>query len=287
MRRGFTLLELVVALVVLGIALTGLFPLMVVHSRALESLELRYTDTGNQHDNWYCPVLPPDKTAFGVIAREDYGNWYLIPSADPWARKLGTMATLSRQTPTAPSVASIDDDEDLANNDYAETGSGWTEEANPQAFQGDRRRHAPATGTMPPPEIDYAVWTFTIANPGYYQVLATWSQATDQTQATNACYEVYGGGSLMNSVVVSQDVLPDGPVYLGHPWRLVATQYLQAGTLQVKLRGGVTIGNEATDGHVVADGVRIVPVENRLQILSLEKSFDSERATARVRVVSP
>ena len=59
-RPGFTFLEFLVAMVVLGIALTGLFPLMVVCSRGVESLELRYSDQGNKNNNWFSPVYRPD-----------------------------------------------------------------------------------------------------------------------------------------------------------------------------------------------------------------------------------
>jgi prepilin-type N-terminal cleavage/methylation domain-containing protein len=71
-RRGFSLLEFQVALVVFGIALAGLFPLVVMHSRGLESLEKKSAAAG---------------------------QWYLAPSPDAWARKLGAAAALVREDP--------------------------------------------------------------------------------------------------------------------------------------------------------------------------------------------
>ena len=122
-RPGFTFLEFMVAMVVLGIALTGLFPLMVVCSRGVESLELRYTAEGNKNNNWFSPVYRTDSHSAGPIPREDYGTWYVIPSADPWASKLGAVATFSRTMPSASPSSFIVDD--TSTSGYSTTGT-WT-----------------------------------------------------------------------------------------------------------------------------------------------------------------
>jgi hypothetical protein len=62
------MLELQIALVLFGIALTGLGPLAVMHSRQLRKLEGR---------------ISPQVT------------YYLIPPTDPWARKLGAAASIA------------------------------------------------------------------------------------------------------------------------------------------------------------------------------------------------
>jgi prepilin-type N-terminal cleavage/methylation domain-containing protein len=72
-RGGFSMLELQVALVVFGIALTGLGPLVVMHSRQLKKLEGRFS---------------PGTT------------YYLIPASDLWARKLGASASLATSSST-------------------------------------------------------------------------------------------------------------------------------------------------------------------------------------------
>ena len=46
----------------------------------------------------------------------------------------------------------------------------------------------------------------------------------------------------------------------------------------------VQLNGQSTTGFTVADGVRIVLVENNVQVLSLERSLGSEEATARVSV---
>ncbi len=67
-RAGISLLELQVALVLFGIALAGLGPLVVMHLKQLKRLENRLSDTS---------------------------TYYLTPSSDAWARKLGAAAAIS------------------------------------------------------------------------------------------------------------------------------------------------------------------------------------------------
>ena len=70
-------MELEVAFVVFGIALSGLAPLVVMHLRQVEKLEKRLNDAT---------------------------TYYLTPSSDPWARKLGAAATMSSTAPTVTEV---------------------------------------------------------------------------------------------------------------------------------------------------------------------------------------
>jgi hypothetical protein len=72
-RAGVSLLELEVAFVVFGIALSGLAPLVVMHLRQVEKLEQRLNAST---------------------------TYYLTPSSDSWARKLGAAATISSTAPT-------------------------------------------------------------------------------------------------------------------------------------------------------------------------------------------
>jgi type II secretory pathway pseudopilin PulG len=76
-RAGFSLLELQVAFVVFGIALTGLCPLVVMQTRHVKNLEAR---------------LNPQTV------------YYFVPSSDLWTAKLGAAATVTSQyvTPTPP-----------------------------------------------------------------------------------------------------------------------------------------------------------------------------------------
>ena len=63
-------MEFEVALIVLGLTLSGLFPVVVMYSRGLESLEQR--------------------SLIGA-------PWYVVPSSLEWARKLGASASIARR----------------------------------------------------------------------------------------------------------------------------------------------------------------------------------------------
>jgi hypothetical protein len=76
-RDGFSFLELEVSLVLLGIALAGLVPLGVMQSKQIKNLESRL---------------------------DHRSTYYLAPSSNVWARKLGAGATIETEQPgTAPS----------------------------------------------------------------------------------------------------------------------------------------------------------------------------------------
>ena len=109
-RRGFTLLEFVVALLLFGFAMSGLFPLVVMYSRALESLEQRPSQLSTHRNasvdgnayrlanpaEWYqVGTAPYTRTASQPNAGDWVHKWYFVPSSDTasqgsdvWARKL-------------------------------------------------------------------------------------------------------------------------------------------------------------------------------------------------------
>lgn len=76
-RAGFSLLELEIAVVIFGIALSGLAPHTVMYIKHLDHLQDRFS---------------PEQT------------YYLVPSSDQWARKLGAAATVTTVDPGAVTV---------------------------------------------------------------------------------------------------------------------------------------------------------------------------------------
>jgi prepilin-type N-terminal cleavage/methylation domain-containing protein len=80
-RAGFSLLELEVALVLFGIALSGFGPHAVMYTKHLNRLETRFS---------------PQATHF------------LIPSYDRWARKLGAAASITTVDPGSVTPAPDD-----------------------------------------------------------------------------------------------------------------------------------------------------------------------------------
>lgn len=243
-RTGFSLLELQVAFVLFGIALAGLGPLVVMQSRQLQQLESRL---------------------------DDQTTYYLVPSTDAWASKLGVPALLETAEPGAPSPAPVTLI-DNGDSGYSETDLGamdWQTESRSNAFQGDLRwNNGGAIG-------DKAAWQFTGLEPRWYEVLVTFPH--EGNQASNAPYTVYDGAVAKGTVRINQKLPPSGAFFEGRPWEGLGAFFITSGTLRVGLA-------DDADGNIAADAVRIEPAGNEVQVTSLEKSPVSEEVTAHVSV---
>ena len=243
-RPGFSLLELQVSFVIFGIALAGLGPLVVMQSRQLQQFESRFDD----------------QTAY-----------YLVPSTDDWARKLGAPASIETEDPGSPSpppVTLIDDGDP----GYSETDVDiidWQTEFRANAFGGGLRwNNGGGIG-------DKASWQFTGLEVGWYEVLVTYPN--EGNQATDAPFTVYDGAVARGTVRINQQVAPSGAVFEGSPWESLGKFSITGDTLRVEL-------SDDADGNIVADAVRIVPAGNKVDVVSLEKSFVEEEVTAHVSV---
>ena len=132
LRHGFSLVELQVAFVVFAIAVAGLGPLVVMQSKHLKKIEDRFNP----------------KTTY-----------YLVPSSDEWARKLGAGASVKTQDPgpaPAPPVVTIDDGDP----GFSTVGSDWATKTSASSFQGDYRKHDAGDGSKT------ATWQFNGLTPG-------------------------------------------------------------------------------------------------------------------------
>jgi type II secretory pathway pseudopilin PulG len=243
-RIGFSLLEFQVAFVIFGVALAGLGPLVVMQSRQLRKLESRL---------------------------DDQTTHYLVASKSAWARKLGASASIQTTDPgppPPPPVTLVDN----GNPGYRETDVGvidWQSELRSHAFHGTVRwNNGGGVG-------DKAQWQFTGLAPGWYQVLVTFPNGGDQ--ASDAPYTVYDGSLAKGTVRIDQRVAPSGPIFEGSRWASLGLFSIVGDTLRVEL-------SDDADGNIVADAVRIVPVRNVVQIVSLEKSLVGEEMTAHLSV---
>jgi hypothetical protein len=246
-RGGSTLLEFEVALVVFGVALTGVLPLVVMHSRVVRGLERQHSAVG---------------------------QWYLSPAPDPWARKLGACATLVAQDPgpVPKPAALVVDDSDPG---YVETGAGWSTVAVAQALEGELCECLPLPPRTPPASAATAAWTFAGVVPGWYHVEATWLPARHQTAA--AAYAFFDAGVPRGQATVNQTAAPAGTAYQGSQWQILGKAYFGSGAARVQVTA-------QPDGYLVTDGMMLAPVENNVQILSLQRSFNSDSATVNVSV---
>lgn len=242
-RAGFSFLEHQVAFVVFGIALAGMGPLVVMQLRQTRTLEERF---------------------------DNATTYYLVPSGDPWARKLGAEASIETADPgpaPPPPVMVIDNGEA----GYSESGpEDWHGHAR-AAFNGNLRCHNAAGGGS-----NTASWEYTGLTPGRYEVLVTWLEKYHL--ATNAPYTVYDGVDPQGTVLVNQKLSPSGDVIDGRPWQSLGV-FTVGGTV---LR--VVLSDDANEERVIADGARIVPWKNDVQVVSLDKSLTSEEMTAHVSV---
>lgn len=240
-RNGFTILELQVAFVTFAIAMAGLCPLVVMQSKHLARIEERFSDDA---------------------------TYYLIPSTDDWARKLGASASIKTEDPGPPAadpVLIIDNDE----SGFSKIGTAWTLQTDSGSFQGDYYQQNAGDGSA------IAAWQFAGLAPGWYDVRVTWLKK--KKQASNAPFTVYDGSDSEGTFLVDQEVVPSGDTYSGVAWESLGTFLITNGTLKVEL-------SDDADGKVIADGVRLVQVQNSVQINSLEKSLTGEVTTAHVSV---
>lgn len=203
------------------------------------------------------------------LAPED--TWYFVPSSEEWARKLGAGAMRMATDPgplPKPDELLVDD----LDPEYFESGMGWTTLTDSRAYAGACRRHAPGTGGT-------ATWTFTDIPPDSYHVLATWPDAPDQTVVA---YDVYVGAKRVGRFNANQTQPPEGNTFHGYPWVRLNSQSLAlvSGTARVEV---ASVNNH----WVAADAVRLAPIRNVVQVLSLDRSLGSQDVTAQVSVTPP
>ena len=290
-RHGFTLLEIVVAMTVFGIALTGLFPLLVILSRDLQPLKKIAAD-GSTSYRCETPARDGNIDGDGISPPPVYVKhvWYMTPSDDPWVRKLDAGARLysAELTAAAPSQVTSatspipfgatfvqqDNYQGSSNNDGDGMFSSpsWTYLDSVSAALGGDHHRDPAlpTGSTP---VKIAQWTLTVEADGWYSIQATWTAAEDQ--ATDVLYSVAVNGTPLTTVasVNQHDAPADITDADGRAWKQLTTNLVQLAegdSIQVQL-SNVRENSTEAGKFVVADGARIV--QNVVDIVSVERSI--------------
>ena len=231
-REGFTFLELTVAMVVLGVALAGLFPLLAITSRQLQPIRTNggtpSFDCRTPSRDWGKNASDPSGPA--LDATNQRHTWYLTPvggtasvngtlSLDNslWVRKLGASAqpiagnpdgtppaAFTSYTPpaiSAPPSPLVQDDGDPG------FVAGTMTSLRSGGYNGNC--HTVAASTTDD-LLNVATWSFTAPADGWYLIVATWP--TDGTQTlTQVDYKV--------TVTLSGQVQPpiDCPLNQGSP----------------------------------------------------------------------
>lgn len=179
-------------------------------------------------------------------AAGSYAFQATISNGQGFSKTASVSVTVSPQTQSPVEYA----DDSQPGSSFSETGS-WTQ----YTGEGFDSTHSTATGTGGAATAT-ATWTFTGLQPGYYQVSATWIQATNR--ATNSPFTVYDGTTALGTVQVNQQLPPLDISDQNTAWGIIGQSYdITSGTLSVELT------NAATAGYfVVADGIRITRVGN-------------------------
>ncbi len=276
-RRGFSLLELGVAMAVLGLALVGMFPLVIMYSRGLTKLE----------------QSSPMQNVQGSSA-----TWYLIPSSDAWARKLGAAAQLTSDATklgnyasplTIPPSTAIRNDSPTTDSDgdgimdYSDPG--WSCGSTPSAYNQDYHY----TNALPSwsRHGGFAVWSFQISTAGWYAIQTTWPSPTGlhlttvQYQITLAGTPITGSPFNIDQTNTSAGIPDETGLSLVWCKLTPGLVYLTPGLLQVQL-SNVQPNSNANSRSVIADAVRLV--QNDVQMVSLDRSLNSQNLTVHVSI---
>lgn len=250
-RRGVTLVEIQVAMVVLGIGLAGLCPLLVIQSRLLRKFESRPIGADNPQ------VVRGQRVVDGTAVGEDAPIAVLQPQPDAWVRRLGVPATFATEA-GAPTFANVPSEVTL--DDGAATTSGaWTVTDSASAYSASLR-------TLPAGAVGSATWTFSGLSPGRYRVMISWNAAVPM--ADDATFTVGLGGPTVK--------VKDASLTADSAWRDLGS-YDADDSLQVRLDGSST-------GAVYADAVRIGARNTVASLPNQDADAPAPEGGARARV---
>jgi hypothetical protein len=288
------MLEFVVALVIFGTVLLGLVPLVIEYSKAITSLENCNPETGR----WLLGAGGAVANYVEPDPRNQHPNvWYYVPSSDDWARKLGASATVSTSPPPPPppldppslnNIGQVVDDAPAATQYYAEADGQWV--PGPTSGYGNGSRVLPPAPVGTTPSI--ATWTFPMITSGWCEVQATWPAPSDPVNqpwgtAAQYFYSLDGGTTWYSYPVTVNQMNPSITVTDGgYNWYPVMTIYIPppppaSSTPQLQVR---LAGQPAGGSYTVADAVRLVAVQNNVQMTSLTRSFDGTTASVQVTI---
>ena len=297
-RRGYTMVEFTVAMTVLGIALSGLFPLLAILSRDLQPVRKLAADGTASYD-CKTPARDGNTNGNGIFPPPVYvqHTWYLTSASDAntpsdqnvtaWVRKLGAGATITSGSVSSgpasfsPSIVcqNVCEDDDEA----TIQGTSWTLGSG-QGYNGDYYYHSVPTDQNDPSLSDFVQWNLVVPANGWYSVQATWPTNTGKN-LTTATYTVAGtaSGTLSGQAfTVDQsnppNGVPDSQFAANNVtwWPLTMPIQLTSGTITVTL--GIP-KNAATPGlSVIADAVRIV--QNEVQVNSIERSLSGANSNS-------
>ena len=125
---------------------------------------------------------------------------------------------------------------------FSDTGPGWGGTSG--GYLGELQYTGAAPGAAS------ATWQASGLTPGTYALQATWNGSANHTSA--AVYNIYDGNTLVQTVTVSQQQNPAGPVFGGVSFQTLADVPVDSGTVEVVLLSQAV-------GDLVANAIRVAP----------------------------
>ena len=233
-RPGSSLLEIQVAMVVLGIALAGACPIVVMQMKLLRRFEVPRSGASDstlirgQRIVDGEPVVPAGEDPDPPVA-------VLHPHPDRWVRRLGLVARVDEQA-GGSGLVPIPTELTLPDADATLVGP-WSAVSSPDAAGGTYQRLDPGEGA------GTATWTFAAITPGPYRLLLSWPVAVPIPPDALAVVAEVGG---LNPVAI--------PVASADPGRVGS--WVDLGNVRLGPGATVRLGR-SLKGSVVADAVRI------------------------------
>ncbi len=229
-RCGSTYLEIQVAMVLLSIAIGGLYSLSVVHTRQTTRLRQR---------------LPSDEIASlnpvaGASATET-----------AWRKKLGVYASIDSDTlvplpatyPLNLGFAQVINDSDGAGVSTTSDpdGDDWGDYGYSPAYGGDIKL---LYGSDANPTSSTAQFSFTGIPPGEYEVAipsTPWSGFR-----TRVSHEIYDGGTLIDTVLVDQSIPQNDFIWDSHEWNRLGVYTFQTSQISIRILDSRSPGDYVT-----------------------------------------
>lgn len=243
LRAGSTYLEIQVAMVMLAIAVSGLYSLSVIQTRQTSRL---------------AEVLPSNEIAA------------LNQADSAWERKLGSYARIESAAAPRPAeipyvkTTRIVDNQDGSPAVELFRGSNpydWTSWDYPTNYLGNA--HFLYNTGDPSPWAELSAFGLPA---GDYDVFVMHPVFTSLGNAIE--HQVYDGNSLLESVLVNQQQSPDDTYHAGRWWKRLGTYEINSGTCRVRL-----IGGPGALWYIIADAI-MVRSRRSLEIQSIADTAD-------------
>jgi prepilin-type N-terminal cleavage/methylation domain-containing protein len=278
-RRGYTMLEVTVAMTVLGIALSGLFPLLAILSRNLQPARKIAADGTASYD-CRTPARDGNTDGTGVSPPPVYLQhvWYLTaagdanttpdPNVTAWVRKLGASATAGTVSFSAGAAACQVGQPIIGPIHPGDPGYSemplWTSGTLSTSPAGHYQAVQPTGGS-----VYSANWTFNVPVTGWYYIEASWpANPSPPITLTTVNYQISGS----TTTYACDQTVPDTGIADGQgTWHNVTPQPINISSGAATVTLSVPCDGQRSSCSVIASGVRLV--RNDVRVIRIDRSL--------------